>query len=139
MRHNGLVSTPNFAGAVDLAAAGLNLDDAVSLTGPAGTITIHHARTLHGSALNRSSRDRQMLFYEMMAADAFPVMGSMTKFDSIEQYDSLMLCGETTNQPRLAEIPIRIPLPQPDKAGSIYEIQSQSGKPGYATYEEVTQ
>lgn len=128
-----------FAGAVDLAAAGLSLDDAVSLTGTAGTITIHHARTLHGSALNRSSRDRQMLFYEMMAADAFPVMGSMTKFESIEQYDSLMLCGETTNQPRLTDIPVRIPLPQPDKAGSIYEIQSQSGKPGYATYEEVTQ
>ena len=128
-----------FAGAVDLGAAGLDLADAVSLEGPAGTITIHHARTLHGSALNQSARDRQMLFYEMMAAGAFPVMGSMTKFDSIEQYDSLMLCGETTNQPRLTDIPIRIPLPQPQKAGSIYEIQSQSGKPGYATYEEVTQ
>ena len=56
------------AAAVDLAAAGLDLKDAKSLTGPAGTITIHHARTLHGSALNRSTRDRQMLFYEMMAA-----------------------------------------------------------------------
>jgi ectoine hydroxylase-related dioxygenase (phytanoyl-CoA dioxygenase family) len=126
-----------FTGAVDLPAAGLNLDDAVSLTGPAGTVTIHHARTLHGSALNQSDRDRQILFYEMMAADAFPVMGSMTTFESIEQYDNLMLCGETTKQPRLTNIPVRIPQPQPAKAGSIYEIQSQSEKPGYATYEEV--
>ncbi|MEP0940602.1 MAG: phytanoyl-CoA dioxygenase family protein [Rhizobiaceae bacterium] len=126
-----------FTGAVDLAVAGLNLDDAAALTGPAGTITIHHARTLHGSALNRSDRDRQILFYEMMAADAFPVMGAMTKFESIEEYDALMLCGETTKQPRLTNIPVRIPQPQPAKAGSIYEIQSQSEKPGYATYEEV--
>ena len=73
----------------------------------------------------------------MMAADAFPVMGSMTTFNSIEQYDSLMLCGEPTKQPRLANIPLRIPQPQPAKAGSIYEIQSQSDKLGYATYEEV--
>lgn len=128
-----------FTGAVDLPKAGLDLQDAVALTGPAGTITIHHARTLHGSALNQSSRDRQMLFYEMMAADAFPVMGGMTKFESIEQYDSLMLCGESTKQPRLTNIPIRIPQPQPVNAGSIYEIQSQSGKPGYATFEEVKQ
>ncbi len=128
-----------FAGAVDLDAAGLDLADSVALTGPAGTITIHHARTLHGSALNTSSRDRQMLFYEMMAADAFPVMGSMTKFETIEQYDSLMLCGEPTKQPRLSAVPIRIPQPQPERAGSIYEIQTQSNKGGYATYEEVKQ
>ena len=128
-----------FTGAVDLQTAGLDLNDAASLTGPAGTVTIHHARILHGSALNQSDRDRQILFYEMMAADAFPVMGAMTKFDSIEQYDSLMLCGEATKQPRLADIPVRIPQPQPAKAGSIYEIQSQSEKPGYAKYEEVKQ
>ncbi|MEP1207538.1 MAG: phytanoyl-CoA dioxygenase family protein [Rhizobiaceae bacterium] len=128
-----------FTGAVDLPAAGFDIRDAVSLIGSAGTVTIHHSRILHGSALNQSTRDRQILFYEMMAADAFPVMGAMTKFESIEQYDSLMLCGESTNQPRLADIPVRIPQPQPSKAGSIYEIQSQSGKPGYATYEEVKQ
>ena len=128
-----------FTGAVDLQTAGLDMKDAASLTGPAGTVTIHHARSLHGSALNQSDRDRQILFYEMMAADAFPVMGAMTKFESIEHYDSLMLCGETTKQPRLADVPVRIPQPQPAKAGSIYEIQSQSEKPGYAKYEEVKQ
>jgi ectoine hydroxylase len=128
-----------FSGAVDLQDAGLDMEDAVSLTGPAGTMTIHHARVLHGSALNRSDRDRQILFYEMMAADAFPVMGAMTKFESIEQYDALMLCGEPTRQPRLADIPVRIPQPQPDQAGSIYEIQAQNGHSGYATYEEVKQ
>ena len=125
-----------FAGAVDIAASGLDLADAVSLTGPAGTVTIHHGRLLHGSALNTSKRDRQMLFYEMMAADAFPVMGALTKFESIEQYDSLMLCGETTLTPRLEPIPVRIPQPQPLRAGSIYEIQEQQKAKAFQTYED---
>ncbi len=128
-----------FAGSVDLTDAGYKLEDATSLTGPAGTITIHHARLLHGSALNTSSRDRQMLFYEMMAADAFPIQGAMTRYDSIEQYDALMLCGQTTKQPRLTPVPVRIPQPQPGKAGSIYEIQSAGKGKDYQTYEEVKQ
>ncbi len=117
-RSNGV-----FVGAMDLAASGLNPDDAVPLTGPAGSISIHHARIVHGSALNTSHRDRRLLFYEIMAADAFPIMGSMTRFDSIEDYDSRMLCGAPTLHPRLVSVPVRVPLPPPDTVGSIYEIQ----------------
>lgn len=113
-----------FAGSIDLAEAGLTAADAVPLTGPAGTVTIHHARIVHGSAINTSSHDRRMLFYEMMAADAFPVMGSMTRFDSIDGYDDLILCGSPTLEPRLQPVPIRIPQPQPELNRSIYEIQS---------------
>lgn len=112
-----------FVGAVDLAASGLDPRSAVDLTGSAGSISIHHARVLHGSAQNASDRDRRLLFYEIMAADAFPVMGSMSRFESIEDYDTRMLCGRSTLEPRLADVPVRIPLPQPDSAGSIYEIQ----------------
>ena len=112
-----------FAGAMVPAENGLNVADAVSLTGPAGSLTIHHGRALHGSALNTSARPRRILFYEMMAADAFPIMGSMTKWDGIADYDTRMLCGEPTLQPRLKDIPIRIPQPQPDVPISIYEIQ----------------
>ena len=112
-----------FAGAIDLEAAGLDLKDAVCLTGPAGSISIHHGRVVHGSALNTSERDRRLLFYEMMAADAFPIMGSMTRFDDLDDYNARMLCGEPTITPRLEPVPVRIPLPQPAQAGSIYEIQ----------------
>ena len=59
----------------------------------------------------------------MMAADAFPIMGSMTRWDGIEDYDDRMLCGATTLSPRLKDIPVRIPQPQPNVAVSIYEIQ----------------
>jgi ectoine hydroxylase-related dioxygenase (phytanoyl-CoA dioxygenase family) len=112
-----------FAGAFLPEAVGLNPADAVELKGPAGSISIHHGRIVHGSALNRSDKPRRILFYEMMAADAFPIMGSMTKWDGIEDYNSRMLCGEPTLNPRLADIPVRIPQPQPDVPISIYEIQ----------------
>lgn len=113
-----------FVGAVDLAREGLDVKDAAVLTGPAGSISIHHGHALHGSALNRSSKDRRMLFYEMMAADAFPIMGSGTPFGSFEEFNARMLCGAPTDRPRLEAVSARIPLPKPAKAGSIYEIQS---------------
>lgn len=116
-----------FIGAMDLAACGLNVDDAVTLTGTAGSISIHHARVVHGSALNQSDRDRRLLFYEMMATDAFPIMGSLTRFDTIAEYDDLILCGEPTLVPRLEPVPVRIPQPQPGEYGSIYEIQKGLG------------
>lgn len=124
-----------FTGAVDLAAAGLDVADAIQLTGPAGSVSIHHGRVLHGSALNTSDRDRRILFYEMMAADSFPVMGSMTGFSSLEEYNARMLCGEPTIQPRLSDWPVRIPLPQPEARGSIYEIQKGLRHRGFSIYE----
>ena len=112
-----------FAGAMMLEENGLNPQDALQLTGPAGSISIHHGRIVHGSALNTSKQARRILFYEMMAADAFPIMGSMTKWDGIEDYNTRMLCGEPTLTPRLKDIPIRVPQPQPDVPISIYESQ----------------
>jgi len=127
-----------FVGAMDLAASGLDPKDAVALTGPAGAISIHHGRIVHGSALNTSDRDRRLLFYEMMAADAFPVMGSMTSFGSLEEYNERMLCGTPTITPRLRDVPVRIPLPQPDARGSIYEIQRGLGNRGFSIYDTAT-
>ncbi|MEO0359800.1 MAG: phytanoyl-CoA dioxygenase family protein, partial [Pseudomonadota bacterium] len=113
-----------FVGAVDLATAGFDVADAAVLTGPAGSISIHHVRTLHGSALNRSDRPRRICFYEILAADAFPIIGGMTNLASMEEYDARMLCGRPTKEPRLRPAPVRVPLPLPEKAGSIYEVQS---------------
>ena len=120
-----------FAGGIDLSKAGISLDDAVPLLGPAGSISIHHGRILHGSAQNLSDHPRRLMFFEIMAADAFPIMGSMTNFSSIEAYNELMLCGKPTLAPRLADVPIRIPQPQPDKNKSIYEIQKNLSTKAY--------
>ncbi len=123
-----------FAAAMDLATAGLDADDAVPLIGPAGSISIHHARIVHGSALNTSGRDRRILFYECMAADAFPVMGSMTTFGSLEEYNERILCGAPTIEPRLDPVPVRIPLPLPEDRGSIYEIQKGLRNRGFSVH-----
>jgi ectoine hydroxylase len=52
----------------DVARAGV--DRAEHPTGPAGTITVHHCRTVHGSAVNRSDRGRPLLLLTYAAADA---------------------------------------------------------------------
>jgi len=125
-----------FVGAMDLEASGLDLKDAVPLMGPAGSISIHHGRIVHGSALNTSTQDRRLLFYEGMAADAFPIMGSMTSFGSLEEYNQKMLCGSPTIMPRIRDIPVRIPLPQPESRGSIYEIQKGLQNRGFGIYDK---
>jgi len=120
-----------FAGAFIPEEVGLDPEDAVELNGPAGSISIHHGRIAHGSAVNTSSRSRRILFYEMMAADAFPIVGSLTQWNGIEDYNTRMLCGEPTIAPRLKDIPIRIPQPQPDVPISIYEIQKGLKRSGF--------
>ncbi len=53
----------------DLAGAGV--DGASYPTGPAGTITVHNCRTVHGSAPNGSDRARPLLLQTYAPADAY--------------------------------------------------------------------
>ncbi|HEY4401044.1 MAG TPA: phytanoyl-CoA dioxygenase family protein [Acidimicrobiia bacterium] len=53
----------------DIEIAGV--DAAEYPIGPAGTITVHNCRTVHGSAPNRSDRPRPLLLQTYAAADAF--------------------------------------------------------------------
>ena len=48
------------------------LDKAVYLTGPAGSLTLHNCRTIHGSPRNDSDLGRPLLLYTLTSADAFP-------------------------------------------------------------------
>ena len=94
---------------------------AVSLELSAGCISIHHARTIHGSTQNRSSAPRRLLLFQMVAIDAWPLMG----VDDLAELNSCILRGAPTNQPRLADVPVRIPLPPAGSLGSIYESQTR--------------
>jgi len=91
-----------------------------------GSISLHHVRTVHGSDLNRSAADRALLLYEITAADAWPLAGSMSKFGELADYDEKLLCGAGTIEPRLANVPVRLPQPGPVAGGSIYENQKGS-------------
>ena len=48
------------------------LDNAVSLVGPAGTVTVHHSLMVHGSASNLSASGRPAFVIGYSAADAIP-------------------------------------------------------------------
>lgn len=124
-----------FCGAIAPDADGFDMSKAAKLSAPAGSISIHHVRALHGSELNRSGRDRRLLLFEMTAADAWPLAGAMSPFSTLEEYDSRLLAGDGTATPRLTAVPVKIPLPGPAHAGSIYENQRVAAR-FFDTYTE---
>jgi ectoine hydroxylase-related dioxygenase (phytanoyl-CoA dioxygenase family) len=118
-----------FCGAMDPASCGLDFSRAVPLMGPAGSMTIHHARLVHGSAMNHSNRQRRLLLHEYTAADAWPLMG-VANFD---EFNGRMVLGEPTIEPRVVPAPVRMPLPAADHQGSIYENQRGTGRRFFET------
>ena len=108
-----------FCGAMDLPACGLRYEDSVPLCGPAGAVSFHHVRLVHGSAQNHSDRSRGFLLYEFTAADAYPLMG----IKDYDEFNARLIAGEPTNVPRIVTAPVRLPLPPAPRQGSIYENQ----------------
>jgi len=109
-----------FCGAIDIDRSKLDVSAAVPCLGRAGTITVHHVRLVHGSATNRSTRPRRFLLHQYRAADAWPLIRSTGDWD---EWTALLVSGEETLTPRLAPVPVRLPLPSAENQGSIYENQ----------------
>ena len=112
-----------FCGAMDPTQCDLDFEKAVPLMGPAGTMTIHHARLVHGSAYNTSNKPRRFLLQSYAAADAWPLHELKGGLDA---YEARLVRGEQCMRPRMEDVPVRIPLPfRPDATvGSIYDNQS---------------
>jgi phytanoyl-CoA hydroxylase len=108
-----------FCGVVDPADIEAEIASAVALTGRAGTMSFHHVRMLHGSALNTSDRSRNLLLYEVAAADAWPLLG----VGDFDEFNRELLSGRPTVEPRVTSVPVRLPLPPAARQGSIYENQ----------------
>lgn len=111
-----------FCGAIDPVKIPLDFDKAVPLMGPAGSITLHHVRAVHGSALNHSDKPRRLLLQGYFAADAWPLRG-FRPGQSFEEFNELIVRGEPTLDPRLEDVPVRMPYPEAPHQGSIYENQ----------------
>ncbi len=109
-----------FVGAIDAEREGVNPANAVPLTVRAGGITLHHCRTLHGSALNTSAKPRRLFLLQLAAVDAWPCLGVA----DMGQFDGWILRGSPTRRFRVKEMDIRVPLPRHARGGSIYEIQT---------------
>jgi hypothetical protein len=77
-------------------------------------------RALHGSALNTSDRSRNLLLYGIAAADAWPLLG----VGDLDEFNSELLSGKPTLEPRMTSVPVRLPLPPAARQGSIYENQA---------------
>lgn len=112
-----------FAGAMD--PAFVDMPKAVPCVGKAGSMSFHHVRTVHGSAENLSDKPRTLLLYEFAAADAWPLFYVPP---DLAAYDARLVSGESTIEPRLTSVPVRIPLPQPPQHSGIYEMQLSAAK-----------
>jgi ectoine hydroxylase-related dioxygenase (phytanoyl-CoA dioxygenase family) len=113
-----------FAGLIDPELIKDEIAHAVPCMGQAGSMSFHHVRALHGSALNTSDRSRNLLLYEVAASDAWPLMG-VKDFD---EFNGRLLSGDIVVTPRLTDVPVRMPLPPATRQGSIYETQSAAKK-----------
>jgi ectoine hydroxylase-related dioxygenase (phytanoyl-CoA dioxygenase family) len=122
-----------FCGAVNPDDPDFEIEKAIKLVGKAGDMTIHHARTLHGSAPNLSKRSRLMLFYECNAVDAWPLLGAASYIHTLGQkklwkdLNERLITGKLSTAPRMTNVPVSIPLPTPEKAGSIFQLQKSGG------------
>ena len=109
-----------FVGAIDVQKESIDVRRAIPVPVRAGGITIHHCRMLHASAPNTSAFPRRVFFLEMCASDAFPVLG----VPDYEAFNARLLRGEPMTSYRSKSMDVRIPLPWPEKKGSIYEMQT---------------
>ena len=114
----------HFAGLIDPDPIEAEIKTALPCMGKAGGMSFHHVRALHGSALNTSDRQRNLLLFEVAATDAWPLAG----VKDLEEFNSRILTGEPTVVPRVTPVPVRMPLPPPIRQGSIYETQSIATK-----------
>ncbi len=122
-----------FCGAVDPDDPDFHRERAVTLTGRAGSLSLHHVRILHGSAPNRSDRPRMLLFYECGAADAWPINGiaggytGLSQIDLWEKMQASMICGAQPAAARLERVPAIMPVPPAPDSTSIFKVQASGG------------
>lgn len=109
-----------FVGAVDVEKAGIDAAAAVPVPVRAGGITLHHCRTLHASAPNTSQNPRRVMFLEFNASDAWPLLG----VPDLQAFNARIVRGAPVDRYRVTEMEVSIPLPKPERQGSIYEIQT---------------
>ena len=99
--------------------ASLDMSCQAYLPGPAGSITIHNCRTVHGSKVNRSSKPRPLLLNAYAAADAM----TYTFNPAVSRYDQQIVRGKAARWARHDPEPCLIP---PDWSGgytSIFALQ----------------
>jgi hypothetical protein len=101
----------------------VGVDRAEYPVGPAGTITVHSCRTVHGSAPNRSDRARPLLLQTYAAADAF----SYTDLVRRSPHGETLIRGESARWARHDPRPCLMPPTGPYRP--IFAAQQREAPP----------
>ena len=117
-----------FVGAIYPQTVPADLSRAVPVELAAGSLSVHHGRTLHGSFANTSSKPRRLLLWDLAAADAWPLYRGIVDLDT---WNADIVRGAPTLEPRLAAVPVRVPLPLP--TGTIFELQAAAAHKAFAS------
>ncbi len=124
-----------FIGAVDPSKSNYDLGTAEPFLAKAGSISLHHVRSLHGSKKNNSDKSRRVLFVGYTAADSWPLKGILdlglkptsSEGDFVKNiysvYEGNIVRGTPCLEARIENNPIKMPYPPPHSVGSIYENQ----------------
>ena len=104
------------------------------LEAPAGSVTFHHVRTIHGSARNVSVNPRSVLCFIYNAMDAWPLLGvgdeSFLNIGPIDfqSFDSTRLRGQRCVRPRLKDVPVVLPVPF-NETTSVFQAPHEIAEP----------
>ena len=101
---------------------GIHVEQASYIAGPAGTITVHNCRSVHGSPRNWSDRPRPLLLCAYSAGDAMPITDLVAKTPHGDE----IVRGQRARWARFDPRPVLMP-PDWGKIGhkSIFQHQQQ--------------
>jgi ectoine hydroxylase-related dioxygenase (phytanoyl-CoA dioxygenase family) len=99
----------------------LDVASAQYLTGPAGSLTLHNCRTVHGSPKNTSDMGRPLLLYTLSSADAFPYTVNPIR----SKYDQTIIRGQRALHAHHDPRPCLVPPDWSKGYTSIFSLQQQ--------------
>ncbi len=102
----------------DADLARVRIETAVYPTGPAGSVTVHNCRTIHGSSPNDSDQERPLLLQTYAPADAFPY----TDIGRGTAHAHELIRGQPARWSRHDPRPCQI---GPVRARTIFEVQQR--------------
>ena len=111
----------NWCGFIDEAdVAGIDLGKAHYLKGPAGSVTVHHCRAVHGSMPNmHPTRARPFLLFAYSAANCLPLM----PHNQQSRYDGAIVRGRHPDYPVFEGEPCKLPPMRSKMSRSIFQAQ----------------
>lgn len=105
--------------------ARIDVSQARYMVGPAGSVTIHNCRTLHGSPANTSDKGRPLLLYVLTSADAFPYTPNPIPS---ARYGGAIIRGKPARFAHIDPQPCEVPPDWSQGYTSIFALQQQENR-----------